>query len=380
MTSKKVRIFNIKYSQKDKEVINEYFNQVLEEAFLTNHTFCRKLEAAHNDIYQPYASIACSSATAGLEAVFRYINVKSKAVLVQANTFIATSHAIQAAGGVIVPFDLDDNYVASYKDIQLAYDKCQEDGIEVKAVCVVNISGRGSKDLLDIYDFCNSKGIKLVEDNAQGMLSILKNKPLGTFSDFSIDSFQTTKVVACGEGGMIHAKDKTDFELLKNMIFYGKSKEQPLFFDRVSGNFKLSELNAALALADLERSEPRIKRRREIDEMYNKNVCSIHFRHLDNPEDNLPSNYKTIFIAKNKEIRSLIEKDFKTNGIGMTGYVYKIPINQQPRVISSDKFIQRDLPNTLKFCNTHFTPPNYPELTNEEIEYVSDKLNKFSIK
>ena len=61
----------------------------------------------------------------------------------------------------------------------------------------------------------------------------------------------------------------------------------------------------------------------------------------------------------------------------MTGYVYQIPLHKQPRIIESEYFIKRSLPQTDKFCNSHFTPPNYPELKISQIEYIIESLNNF---
>ena len=377
MGNKNIRIFNIKYSDQDKEKITSYFEEVLNEAFLTNHTFCRKLEKAFDNLSPSHKSISCSSATAGLEAVFRYLKVKNKAVLVQSNTFIATGHAIQAAGGVIVPIDISNEFVASFEDIKNTINKCKTDSISIGAVCIVNIAGRASLDLIKIQELCIEEKIPLVEDNAQGMLSKLNDKQLGTFSDFSVGSFQTTKVVACGEGGLIQVKDIEDYENLKNFIFYGRSKDNNLIFNEESGNYKLSELNAALALADFERSDERIKRRNTIDNIYFNNVNSEFFKFLKPPSKNITSNYKSIFMVEKPEFRFEVENHFKSNKVSMTGYVYKIPLHKQPRIVESKNYIDRELINTNKFCDCHFTPPNYPELTDEEVNYVCNVLNKF---
>ena len=61
----------------------------------------------------------------------------------------------------------------------------------------------------------------------------------------------------------------------------------------------------------------------------------------------------------------------------MTGSVYREPISVQPRITNSDTYIKRELPYTEKFCSLHFAPPNYPELTDEEVLTVIDALNNF---
>ena len=150
-------------------------------------------------------------------------------------------------------------------------------------------------------------------------------------------------------------------------------------FDKESGNFKLSELNAALAYADLERVNKRIKKRQKINEFYKQNISSDFFKMIDYPVGNLSNNYKSIFIANSKIIRNQIEKHFIENLVSMTGYVYKIPLHKQERVINSCNYQKRELVQTEFFSDTHFTPPNYPELSDDEIKYICEVMNKFNL-
>lgn len=370
-----IRIFNIKYSNQDRERVHNLVDQVLDEAFLSNHTLCRELESKINSLQDSKYSIATTSATTGLEAIFRTINVKGKAVIVQSNTFIATAHAIEAAGGIIIPLDLNNEFVASYQDSIEAYNLCIEKGLEVAAVCIVHIAGRCSSDIFKIKEFFSEKNIYLVEDNAQGFLSKINEKYLGSIGDYSVTSFQTTKVVACGEGGVISCRTIANEEKIRNNIFFGKSSTKPRIFENISGNFKLSEMNSALILSDLERCEKRIERRKYIDNMYKKHVSSEKLFYLNAPEANFPSYYKTLFLAIDQSTREKIEINFKENAIAMTGSVYREPISIQPRVINSKNYLHRELKNTKTFCSRHFAPPNYPELKDSEVQRIIDTLN-----
>ena len=273
---------------------------------------------------------------------------------------------------------MNSEYVASFEDIKESYKVSLEKRIEVAAVCIVHIAGRASKDIFEIKNFCSELNIPLVEDNAQGFLSKIEGEWLGSIGDYSAISFHTTKVIACGEGGLISCKNERDLKI-QNNILYGRSDIEPRIFDKVSGNFKLSEMNAALAIADLERSHGRIDRRKYIDKLYRDNVSSRFFSYLEAPTNNIPSYYKTLFIAKNIEIREKIEQFFKQNSIAMTGSVYREPLSVQPRVINSPNYIERKLPFTDKFCSLHFAPPNYPELKDSEIMQVIDVMNSFNV-
>tara|TARA_Y100000589_G_C27184829_1_gene642212 strand:+ start:1082 stop:2212 length:1131 start_codon:yes stop_codon:yes gene_type:complete len=373
--SNPIRIFDIQYSNEDRLKIHSYLDQILDEAYLSNHSFCRRLEKELEKRYLRHKFVSCSSGTSALETIFRFLKVKNKAVITQANTFIATGHAIHSAGGIIVPFDLNKEYVASYEDIKLAYNETISSGLEVACICVVNIAGRASEDLFLIKEFCKTKNIFLVEDNSQSIFSKLNDYFLGEIGDFSAYSFQTTKVIAAGEGGLVSCQNEKDLENIRNFISFGKSQSNGLLFENNSGNFKLSELNAAFALMDLERSDERIKKRESLDLIYKSQLNSKICKYLEPPQGNKPSFYKTILMSINNKDRDNIEKSFKNNQVSMTGYVYKYPLNKQPRIIRSSKYIKRFLPNSDAFANLHFTPPNYPELNQDQVKNIVDILN-----
>ena len=377
MQKKPIRIFNIKYSEEDRKNIHKYVDRVIDEAFLTNHTLCRELEETINQIQSTNFSISTSSATTGLEVIFRSLKINNKAVLTQSNTFIATAHAIQAAGGFIIPIDLSADYVLSYEDLIKGYEECLDKSIEIGAVCIVHIAGRASNEIFKIRDFCINQKIPLVEDNAQGFLSSIGERYLGSIGKYSATSFQTTKVVACGEGGIVSCSNQEDAETIRRNIFFGKSKSSIGKYDSESGNFKLSEMNAALVLADLKRVRERINRRRKIDSMYKSLVSSKFLHYLKAPDKNISSCYKTIFLANSIENRINIENFFKENLISMTGSVYRDHLSMQPRVIESKNFQKRYLPYTDKFCSLHFAPPNYPELLDDEVFRIIETLNSF---
>lgn len=376
-----IRIFDIQYSKKDRLKMHANIEKIMDEAFLSNHTFCRKLEKKLSDLHKDHHFLACSSGTSALEAIFRYLNINSKAVLVQSNTFIATGHAINAAGGIIVPIDLNKEFTASLEDIKRAFSECKEKGIDVAAVCLVNIAGRASTDNLKIRDFCKEEKVPLVEDNAQGIFSKVASKYLGTIADYSAYSFHTTKIVAAGEGGAISCARKDELDKLNTFLTFGSDVKNNLLYTNASGNFKLNELSASFILMDMDRAQKRIKKRKKIDEIYKENLNhSINLKYLEQPYLNEPSFYKTLLMCNTLEIRKKLEVFFRLNKIAMTGYVYKIPLHRQPRIIESRKFIERKLLNTEKFCDTHITPPNYPELNKNQVNFIVEKINEFNKK
>ena len=84
--------------------------KILDQAFLTNHSFVKKLERKFSKNNNSKYSIAVNSGTAALELIFRSLNLKNKKVLIASNTFIATALAVKSAGGIPLPIDIEKKY------------------------------------------------------------------------------------------------------------------------------------------------------------------------------------------------------------------------------------------------------------------------------
>ena len=128
---------------------------------------------------------------------------------------------------------------------------------KTKAIMLVNVLGNCS-EIDKIRSIANKKKIYLIEDNCESLGSIYKNKPLGSFGDFSTFSFYYTHQITSGEGGMIVCKDKNDYRILQSLRAHGWDREftkNKKIFNFVNQGFNLRPLDitAAIALNQLKR-------------------------------------------------------------------------------------------------------------------------------
>lgn len=146
-------------------------------------------------------AVATSSGTAGLRTALIACGVEpGDRVLVSAFTFIATAAAVLSVGAIPEPFDCDGGLGVDIADLE---DRLH-DG--VKAVIAVHVQGH-AVDLEGVRELLTSRKVPLVEDACQGFGATCGGRPAGTFGDIGVFSFQQSKQVSSGEGGMIVAGD-----------------------------------------------------------------------------------------------------------------------------------------------------------------------------
>ena len=357
---KQVKVFDLKFNQKEINFFLKNSKNIFKEGFFSNHSYVKKFENQFKKINKSKFALSTSSGTSALEIILRSFDIKSKNVLVNSNTFIATGHAITNAGGKIVPVELEKNYfMMDPQDLKKKINK------KTGAVVIVHIGGIISPNIFKIKKICKEFKVPLIEDAAQAHGSRYKNIYAGNFGDAGAISFFTTKVMTTGEGGMITTNNRKNFNKMYSLRQFGFMKNK-LMHDQVSGNYKLSEFSALLGIIELKRLKSRIKKRNLIAKIYQKHLEKSKYKLLKSINPFYCNHYKQILFSRIG--RGKIEKILNKNKISLTGGVYYIPLHRQP--IYKKQLKKYKLPLTDYFCDNHFCPPCYPELDKQDIDRI----------
>ncbi len=363
---KQIKIFDLKFNQKEINFFSKNSKVIFKEGFFSNHSYVKKFEREFKKLNKSKFVLSTSSGTSALEIILRSYDIKNKNVLVNSNTFIATGHAITNAGGKIIPVELEKNYfMMDPIDLEKKISK------DTGAVVIVHIGGIITPNIFKIKKICEKFKVPLIEDAAQAHGSRYKNIFAGNFGDAGAISFFTTKVMTTGEGGMIIAKNKKNFNRMFSLRQFGFMKNK-LLHDKVSGNYKLSEFSALLGIIELKRLKSRIGKRNLIAKIYQQNLKDTKYKLLKSNKPFICNHYKQIIISKIN--RKKIEKILNENQISLTGGVYYVPLHKQP--IYKEQLKKYKLPLTDYFCDHHFCPPCYPELNKQDIIRVCNVLQK----
>lgn len=304
----------------------------------------------------------------GLNALvlaFRALNIgQGDEVIVQGNTFIATVMGITINGATPIFVEPDEYYNI---DIEKIEEKITE---RTKAICVVHLYGQATR-MDKILELCKKYNLKLVEDCAQAHGAEFNGQKIGSFGDIGCFSFYPGKNLGCfGDGGAITTNDEEIYKKIKMLRSYGSEKKYHHI--EVGYNARLDELQAGLLRIKLNHLLELTNERKEIAEKYLKEI--------KNPVVYLPkvsencSHVWHLFVVR-VEKRDEFQKYLEENGIG-TVIHYPIPPHLS-KAYENLGYKAGDYPITEKYSNTVVSLPLYNGMTNEEINYVIDKINEY---
>lgn len=365
---KKIGIFDLKYEEEYRRKFHEYCDEILDTAFLTNHTFVERFEKEFANFSDSKFSVATTSGTTSLEAALRAIDVKNKEVILPSNTFIATAVAILNAGGIPKILDIEDNYYSLCpKQLEMHLAK------NVGAVITVHIAGHISPSIVQIHEICKKYEVPLIEDCAHAHGATFNGTGAGNFGKFGCFSHFTTKIMTMGEGGSLTCNSESDYKKILSIRQFGKDESNSILHTDIGSNYKLTEFQAALGLLELERVSQRIDKRRILANRYQENlkgsdwICSTDSNKMES------SYYKQVIIPPTGISRDRVSKILSKQEISLTGGVYFIPLHKQP---SLNGFLSKEInyPISDNFSKTHICPPCYPELELQDIDRVCENL------
>lgn len=261
-----------------------YVMEALDNEFATskNSIFNNKLESAFAEKFHSKYAIGHCNGTATLHVALMACGVKEgDEVIVPALTMSSTSIPVVLCGAIPVFADSDiDTFEISADSIE----KCITE--KTKAIITVSLYGL-APDYDRIIALCKKHNLALIEDNAECFLGEYKGKLVGEFGDFASFSFQASKHLTTGEGGMLttNSEELADKARRLNCLGYaGVSAKQgkitrndiqdPNYSRHISFgyNYRMSELQAACALGQLERAEELVQRRLEVAAFFDEAI------------------------------------------------------------------------------------------------------------
>ncbi len=283
----------------------KYVMEALENEFATskNSIFNDKLEAAFAEKLNSKYAIGHCNGTATLHVALLSCGIgQGDEVIVPPLTMSSTSIPVVLCGAIPVFADCDIN---TFQISAESIEKCITE--KTKAIITVSLYGL-APDYDKILEICKKHNLALIEDNAECLLGEYKGKLVGEFGDFSSYSFQASKHITTGEGGMLTTNNEelADKARQFNCLGYaGVSAEQgkitkndiqdPLYSRHISFgyNYRMSELQAACALGQLERAEELVQIRIDVAKIFDEAIenQNILRKQLE------PSGYKNSYWA-----------------------------------------------------------------------------------
>jgi perosamine synthetase len=237
--------FEFEYRQKYYRLLDEVF----ESNFLSEGEMILRFEKDFGE-FIGIPSLAVTNGGTALLSIFEYLDVRSKDVVVPANTFWATAAAAKRAGANLIYAD------CNREDLCLSLQSLKRCVTPMtKVVVVVHVGGHIAFEIDAIAEFCHERGIYLVEDCAHAHGGSYNGKSAGSWGIAGAYSFYATKTMPLGEGGIVCSRDEKFLSWLRRYRNYGKKVVNGKVEYAINNgfNFRMNEVTAALGIIQIER-------------------------------------------------------------------------------------------------------------------------------
>jgi perosamine synthetase len=330
-------------------------------------------------------AVACVNGTSGLHVALKICGVGGgDEVIVPTLTFIAPVNVVKYVGAEPVFMDCD-NYlnIDCFKLREFCSRECQltksglknkKTGRIIKAVIPVHIFGNPC-DMEEIVKIARQYRLKVIEDATESLGSyytagIYKNKFTGTVSDIGVYSFNGNKIITSGGGGMIVANNRFLAEKARYLVNQAKDDSVKYIHNEIGYNFRLTNLQAALGLAQLEQLRIFIRVKKYNYELYKKllaGVCGVKI--LDVPAGTAPNYWFYSLIINQKKFgldRDSVMKHLQSRGIQVRPVWY---LNHLQRPYRKNQAYK--IENASRLWKTTLNLPCSTNLETRQVRYIT---------
>ena len=317
--------------------------------------------------------IAVSNGTAALEVAVQALGIgEGDEVIMPTFTIISCAMAVTKLGAVPVLVD-SDLYTWNMKVDEIEAKITDK----TKAIMMVHLYGL-PVEIDAILALAKKYHLKVIEDAAEMHGQTYKEKPCGSFGDISTFSFYPNKHITTGEGGMVVTDDEELAErcrMLRNLCF---RKDVRYIHDEISDNYRFTNLQAAVGLAQLERLDEFVERKRAMGRYYTERLWDIDGLILPVEKtdyaDNIYWVYGMILDRKIQTDNKAVQKLLAEEGIGSRTFFWCM--HEQPVYQKKDLFLGEEYPDAEYLARKGFYIPSGLALTKEQLEKVISTLKR----
>lgn len=386
---RKITLGHLDISPKGKE----YANDALNSNRLSAGKYTKRFESEFANLHGCNHGVFCNSGTSSLQIALAALKEvhsykDGDEVIVPATTFIATSNIVLQNG--LKPVFADVNPRTFNIDPGEIIKR-----ITPRTRCIIPVHLFGlPADMPNIMKIARALDLQVIEDSCETMFADINTVPVGCFGDIGCFSTYVAHLIVGGVGGLVTTNHSRYAELCRSLMAHGRDSiytnidaddsddpalrrqmiERRYSFDRVGYSYRATELEAAIALSELERYKTNIGTRRE-------NASYLTFLLSDIPVLQLPwipLNYTHSFMMFPMVLkigdRDTLLMHLEENGIE-TRYLF--PLLSQPVYRKMFPGLENQYPNAQHLANQGFFIGSHQNLTREDIRYISDVIHSY---
>lgn len=363
MTNRKIALAGPSITQKEKDYV---LDAVTNGWYETYDMHIRKLEKTFAEYVGAKYAIATYCGTHALHLATLALGLKEgDEVICVDQSYIATAFAITYVGATPVFVDIEEeNLCIDVNKVEEAITS------KTKAIMVVQFAGY-TADMDRLMEIAGKHRLKVIEDACQAVGTKYKGRFAGTIGDIGTYSFQGSKIAVGGEGGMFVTNDE---QLYKRALYFGtfcrNDANTYLFSDDLGYNYRISNVTAALILAQIERIDELIAIKKKINNWYTEELRENKYIHLLRAPDYCETNYAYTVGYLTDKCKSdnvpIVKKMMEENIHIRPGY---------PSMSTMLNYERRfEVPNSIKYFKRGIVFPTAMNITKEDVIRVCERL------
>lgn len=344
----------------------EYVNQCIDSTWISSKgEFIGRFERGFADyIGAPFATSVCNG-TVAIHLALEALGVGAgDEVIVPSLTYIASVNTIIQTGATPVFVDsLEDTWQIDPEDVKRKITS------RTKAVMAVHLYGLPC-EMDALTSICREHGLLLVEDCAEAFGTHFKGRHIGTFGDVATFSFFGNKTITTGEGGMVVVKEETVFEKAFHLKNQGVSPTREYWHDVVAYNYRMTNICAAIGLAQLEQAAEILSKKRQIASWYRDGINGLPLRMHDEKPHTVHSFWMCSIAVNDAGLRQPLRNHLKDAGIETRPLFF--PAHTMPHCSTG-----QTLPVAELLAARGINLPSYPDLTESQVVGICEEIRRF---
>ncbi|MBI4969666.1 MAG: DegT/DnrJ/EryC1/StrS family aminotransferase [Rhodospirillales bacterium] len=345
----------------------ELLLDALDSGWISGGPYVERLEKGMAERLGSPHALAVSNGTAALHLALLGLGIgPGDEVIVPGFTFVAAVNMVLAVGATPVYADIDP--ATWLLDPVSAATKITP---RTKAIIAVHLYGNIA-DMKGLAKLAQDRGLALIEDAAEACFSTWEGRCAGTIGTVGTLSFHATKTMTTGEGGMVLAADPELAQRMFSIREHGMRARKRYWHDVVGHNFRLTNLQAALGCAQLERIDTIIRERGRVHAAYKRRLADgprFRLQHFESCVDPVLWTFCVQLREQTSaDARDRVLERLTTSGIEVRpGFV---AVGEMPI------YATLPLPRSLEAARSVIALPTYPDLSDAEIDFICDAFLK----
>lgn len=307
-------------------------------------------------------AISVFNGTAALELALLSIGIKAgDEILVPDFTYIASANAVTHVGAIPVLVDVaPDDWNIDCKKIE------KHIGPKTKGIMTTDIYGMPA-NYQRIQEIAHKHNLLIIEDAAESFGAVYNKKKAGNFGDIATFSFFGNKTITTGEGGMVLTNNDQCAVMAKKIRNQGNSDTIRYYHDMLGYNFRMTNIQAAIGLAQIEQIDDILEKKRNICNWYKSSLSSLLT--FQNEAARIRSSYWMVgFLCQDQKEKQQLAEYLMSRGIDSRPFFF--PIHRMPF------YTPQEHPVSISLSEKGLCVPSYPSLTKEDINYICEEIKK----